>query len=67
MQVYAARQDLKKGKYAFRWTRLSCKRFRDKEVWLQLRALACNLATFLRCIDLPEAMANWSLTSLQFK
>ena len=30
-------------------------------------ALAYNLATFLRCIELPEAMADWSLTSLQLK
>jgi len=36
-------------------------------VRLQLRALAYNLATFLRCIELPEAMADWSLTSLQIK
>jgi hypothetical protein len=33
----------------------------------QLHALAYNLATFLRCIKLPEAMADWSLTSLQLK
>lgn len=58
---------IKEGKYAFRWTRLSCKKFRDNEVRLQLHALAYNLATFLRCIDLPEAMADWSLTSLQLK
>ena len=67
MQAYAARQRIKEGKYAFRWTRLSCKRFRDNEVRLQLHALAYNLATFLRCIELPEAMADWSLTSLQLK
>ena len=42
-------------------------RFRDNEVRLQLHALAYNLATFLRCIELPEAMADWSLTSLQLK
>jgi hypothetical protein len=29
--------------------------------------LAYNLATFLRCIELPEVMADWSLTSLQLK
>ncbi len=57
----------KEGKYAFRWTRLSCRKFRDNEVRLQLHALAYNLATFLRCIELPEAMADWSLTSLQRK
>jgi hypothetical protein len=58
---------IKEGKYAFQGTRLSCKRFCDNEVRLQLHALAHNLATFLRCIDLPEAMADCSLTSLQLK
>ncbi|NIP69006.1 MAG: IS1380 family transposase [Planctomycetales bacterium] len=62
-----AEQHIKEGKYAFRWTRLSCKRFRDNEVRLHLHALAYNLATFLRCVELPEAMADWSLTSLQLK
>jgi regulation of enolase protein 1 (concanavalin A-like superfamily) len=32
-----------------------------------MHALAYNLATFLRYIELPEAMADWSLTSLQLK
>jgi hypothetical protein len=36
-------------------------------VRLQLHALAYNLATFLRCIELPETMADWSFTSLQLK
>ena len=62
-----AEQHIKEGKYAFHWTRLSCRRFCDNEVRLQLHALAYNLATFLRCIELPEAMADWSLTSLQLK
>ncbi len=62
-----AEQHIKEGKYAFRWTRLSCRRFCDNEVRLQLYALAYNLATLLRCIELPEAMADWSLTSLQLK
>ena len=62
-----AEQHIKEGKYAFHWTRLSCKKFRDTEARLQLHALAYNLATFLRCIKLPEAMADWSLTSLQLK
>jgi hypothetical protein len=61
-----AEQHIKEGKYAFSWTRLSCKRFRDNEVRLQLHTLA-YLATFLRCIELHEAMADWSLTSLQPK
>jgi hypothetical protein len=29
-----AEQHIKEGKYAFRWTRPSCKRFRDNEVRL---------------------------------
>ncbi len=66
-QCGTAEQHIKEGKYAFRWTRLSCRSFRDNEVRLHLYALAYNLATFLRCIDLPEAMADWSLTSLQLK
>ena len=43
-----AGQHIKAGKHAFRWTRLSRKRFRDTEVRLQLHALACHLAS--RCI-----------------
>jgi len=62
-----AEQHIKEGKHAFHWTRLSCRRFRDNEVRLHLHALAYNLATFLRCIELPEEMADWPLTSLQFK
>ena len=62
-----AEQHIKEGKCAFHWTLLSCRRFRDNEVRLQLHALAYNLATLLRCIKLPEAMADWSLTSLQLK
>ena len=60
-----AEQHIREGKHAFRRTRLSCKRFRDNEVRLQLNAPACNLATFLRCIERPKAMADRSLTSLR--
>ena len=45
----------------------SCRQFRDNEMRLQLHTPAYNLATFLRCLDLPKAMADWSLTSLQLK
>ena len=62
-----AEQHIREGKHAFRWTRLSCRKFRDNEVRLHLHAPACNLATLLRRIDLPEAMADWSLTSLQLE
>jgi Transposase DDE domain group 1 len=63
-----AEKHIKEGKYAFHWTRrLSCRKFRDNEGRLQLHALTYNLATFLRCIELLEAMAAWSLTGLQLK
>ena len=60
-----AEQHMKEGKYAINWTRLSCKRFRDNEVRLQLHALAYNLGSFLQRTDLPEEVADWSLTSIQ--
>jgi hypothetical protein len=47
------------------WTRLPCKRFFDNEVRLQLHALPYNQSVFLQGADLPEEMADWSLTSLQ--
>ena len=36
-------------------------------VRLQLHALAYNLANFMRTLALPEAVAQWSLTSLREK
>ena len=38
-----AEQYIKEGKYAIKWTRLSCSKFRNNEVRLQLHALAYNL------------------------
>ena len=49
-----AEQHIKKGKYAFRWTRLSCRKFRDNEVRLHLHALALNLATFCAVSTCPR-------------
>ena len=43
-----AEQYIKEGKYAIKWTRLSCSKFRNNEVRLQLHALAYNLANFMR-------------------
>ena len=43
-----AEQWIREGKNALRWTRLSCRAFRDNAVRLQLFALAYNLANFLR-------------------
>lgn len=60
-----AEQHIKEGKYALKWTRLSCMRFAANAVRLQLHALAYNLANFLRTLATPEAVATWSLTSLR--
>jgi hypothetical protein len=62
-----AEQWLKEGKAALRWTRLSCRAFRDNAVRLQLFALAYNLANFLRSLVLPDEVARWSLTTLREK
>ena len=67
MSATTSEQHIKEGKHSFRWTRPSCKRYRDNKVRLQLHALAYNLATLLRCIELTKAMADWSLTSLQLR
>ncbi len=62
-----AEQWIKEGKLALRWTRLSCHAFRHNAVRLQLPALAYNLANFLRSLALPDAVAQWSLTTLREK
>ncbi len=60
-----AEQHIKEGKYALKWTRLSCTRFSANAVRLQLHALAYNLANFLRTLATPELIERWSLTSLR--
>ena len=62
-----AEQWIREGKNALRWTRLSCRTFRDNAVRLQLFALAYNLANFLRSVALPDEVAHWSLTTLREK
>ncbi len=60
-----AEQHIKEGKYALKWTRLSCMRFAANAVRLQLHALAYNLANFLRTLATPDEIGTWSLTSLR--
>ena len=62
-----AEQWIKEGKNALKWTRLSCHRFMDNAVRLQLFALAYNLANFMRRLALPEPVKHWSLTTLREK
>ncbi len=52
-----AEQYVKEGKNARRWTRLSCRKFRDNAVRLQLHALSYSLANFVRTLALPK---RWS-------
>ena len=54
---------IKEGKYALKWTRLSCRRFRDNQARLPLFALAYNLANFLRELTLPRPVQTWTLTT----
>jgi hypothetical protein len=62
-----AEQYIKEGKNAIKWTRLSCGKFRNNEVRLQLHALSYNLANFMRTLVLPKEVAHWSLTTLREK
>jgi hypothetical protein len=60
-----AEQWIKEGKNAAKWTKLSCRTFRDNQTRLQLFALAYNLANFLRRLALPKGIRQWSLTTLR--
>jgi len=60
-----AEQWIKEGKNAVKWTKLSCRTFKDNQTRLQLFALAYNLANFLRRLALPEEIEHWSLTTLR--
>jgi hypothetical protein len=62
-----AEQCIKEGKNAVKWTKLSCRTFKDNQTRLQLFALAYNLANFLRRLALPKRVRHWSLTTLREK
>jgi hypothetical protein len=62
-----AEQWIKEGKNAVKWTKLSCRRFKDNAARLQLFALAYNLANFLRQLVLPKPIQGWTLTTLREK
>ena len=62
-----AEQWIKEGKNAIKWTRLSCRKFRNNAVRLQLHALAYNLANFMRTLALPTEVEHWSLTTIREK
>ncbi len=54
-------------KNAVKWTKLSCRTFKDNQTRLQLFALAYNLGNFLRRLALPRYVKHWSLTTLREK
>ena len=62
-----AEQCIKEGKNAIEWVRLSCRKFRNNEVRLQLHALTHNLANFMRTLALPKEVEHWSSTTLREK
>ena len=65
--LQSAEQYIKEGKNAIKWTRLSCRKFRDNAVRLQLHALTYNLVNFIRTLALPKAVEHWSLTTQREK
>lgn len=62
----SAEQWIKEGKIAVKWTKLSCRTFKDNQARLQLFALA-NLANFLRRLAVPKSVSHWTLTTLREK
>jgi hypothetical protein len=62
-----AEQWIKEGKNAVKWTKLSCRRFKDNAARLQLFALAYNLGNALRQLALPRSIRSWNLTTLREK
>src|SRR5262249_20989435 len=62
-----AEQWIKEGKNAVKWTKLSCRRFKDNAARLHLFALAYNLANSLRQLGLPRSIRSWNLTTLREK
>ena len=62
-----AEQWIKEGKYALKWTRLSCHDFEDNQVRLQLFAMAYNIGNFLWRLTLPKSINGWSLRTMREK
>ena len=50
-----------------KWTKLSCRTFKDNQARLQLFAFAYNLANFLQRLTAPKSVSHWTLTTLREK
>ena len=46
---------------------MTCLKFRNNAVRLQIHAPAYNLANFMRTLALPKEVEHWSLTTLREK
>ncbi len=55
-----AEQWIKEGKNAVKWTKLSCRTFKDNQARWQLFALSCNRGNFLRRLALPKTVCSWN-------
>jgi hypothetical protein len=62
-----AEQWIKEGENTVKWTKLSCRTFKDNQTRLQPFALAYNLGNFLRRLALPRNVKHRSLTTLREK
>ena len=63
-----AEQWIEEGKNAIRWTRLSCRRFRPQcRFASSFTRSPATSANFMRTLALPDAVEQWSLTSLREK
>jgi len=62
-----AEQWIKEGKYALKWTRLSCHDFDDNQVRLQLFCMAYNIGNFLRRLASPKSINDWPLRTMREK
>jgi hypothetical protein len=62
-----AEQWINEGRYGVRWTRVSSYSFDANQVRLQLRVLAYKLSNFLRRLELPPSIRQWTLTTLRDK
>ena len=63
----AAEQYIKEGKYAIKWTRLSCSKFRNNGVRLQIYALVIIWTTSCGLWPCRRRVEYWSLTTLREK
>ncbi len=62
-----AEQWIMEGKNAVKWTKLSCRRFKDNAARFHLFALAYHQANFLRHLVLQKPIEGWTLTTLREK